>query len=352
MTIRRLGGVLAAIAVAVTVPAAVAAPISTQVRVEGAAKTVLPETPITLSGKAGATSTVRDTLDTDRVTVPATSATAQLGRASSLFGVPLGFSVDPTFGSFVQRIGADTGTATAFWLFKVDHTAPPVGADAQTLVNGDSVLWYFTSNFNAGELDLTLDRSSVRRGGTFDATVTSFDGNGVATPAAGARITYAGQVRSTGTGGAATLNATRLGARLVGATRSGDVRSPKRAVCVYLDAPVPCSLIEVPSTTLRTKALSTFSGLAVGGTRVDIAIAKRTGATCRFLTRSGALAAARSCASPSFLRTGVSGGHWTYHAPRALAKGSYKVWTRALTPGGSRETLNVPGTNVNVFTVA
>jgi hypothetical protein len=132
-----------------------AAPTTATVRVEGSASTVFEERSLT----------------TDTVEVPVgecsgAGATRQVPGATAL-GIlddaskSSGFSYDnASFGPgpgdlFVCAIGADKGTATEFWLYKVNNVAPDVGGGNYTLSPGDRVLWYFTSNFAARTLDLS-----------------------------------------------------------------------------------------------------------------------------------------------------------------------------------------------------
>jgi hypothetical protein len=50
-----------------------------------------------------------------------------------------------SFGPYVDQIGRYPGTANTGWVFKVNNVSPPVGADAVTLKDGDSVLWYYAT---------------------------------------------------------------------------------------------------------------------------------------------------------------------------------------------------------------
>ena len=88
---------------------------------------------------AGATVVVNDSTDADTITVPATSATAQLATATKTAGIPLGFSIF-TFppsppSSFITRIGGETSPPTLdpAFLVKVNNVTASVGADAHIL---------------------------------------------------------------------------------------------------------------------------------------------------------------------------------------------------------------------------
>ena len=48
-----------------------------------------------------------------------------------------------SFGRYVDEIGRYAASGDAGWVFKVNGMSPPVGADAVTLHDGDTVLWYW-----------------------------------------------------------------------------------------------------------------------------------------------------------------------------------------------------------------
>jgi hypothetical protein len=80
----------------------------------------------------------------DPVTVSAATPFGALERASrrgELFYATLTFS----FGSYVNQIGRNAGTATTGWVYKVNGISPPVGATDYTLRRGDRVLWYYAT---------------------------------------------------------------------------------------------------------------------------------------------------------------------------------------------------------------
>jgi len=78
---------------------------------------------------------------------------------------------------------------------------------------------------------------------------------------------------------------------------------------------------------------------------VDVAVAKRAGRRCRWLSRSGRLSRrATSCGSPAFVRRGRLGRlragkvPWTARvAARSLSRGTYVVVARATDTGGAVE---------------
>jgi hypothetical protein len=68
--------------------------------------------------------------------------------------------------------------------------------------------------------------------------------------------------------------------------------------------------------------------------RVELAISRRSGKRCRFVTGSGRLGSARACSRALFLRAkGTT--RWTLTVARRLPRGSYKVLVRARDAAGN-----------------
>lgn len=236
LTLRRAAG---AVALACTIPtAALAAPATATLRVEGADTTLIPEL-----RQPSDTTLVADRLGPVR-TVEGPTALGQLIRAGVRRDVSVRTSFSTAFGPdplvAVERIGPDDQgenfEGPAFWVFKVNHASAPVAANQQVLKDGDEVLWYFTSNFSAAELDVTVPRANLRTGRTFTVTVRAWDSEGVASPAAGAVVRYGtvektagadGRVRFTARTGPRDIRATRTDA----ATGAADIRSATEEVC-------------------------------------------------------------------------------------------------------------------------
>ena len=81
------------------------------------------------------------------------SAFWQLYRATSSTGLGLGFEYFPAFSAvLVQRIGTDVNAGTSGWQYRVNRTAPAVGAGDRALAQGDRVLWYYGGADGAREL--------------------------------------------------------------------------------------------------------------------------------------------------------------------------------------------------------
>jgi hypothetical protein len=390
----------AACACCLAVPAVLAAaPVPTTIRVEGASATILPETAVTLDDTAGATVTVRDTLDTDTITVPATSATAQLGAATAAAGLPLGLQIFSGLGSFATQIGPDaqpSGTftpgVTPTWRLKVGHKASDLGQDAALLAAGSTVLWSFGPDFDERELDLAVSADRVGAGGRFDVSVVSYDNAGTPVPAAGAEVHYGDQAAIADDAGRVSFSATGEGVKLVTATRAGEVRSPARTVCSFAANPAVCNLPPAPQPGAPAAAAPTTSAptATVTGTqtadttpagsrigyplagrrylvvravrgqsgpdrsdvaRVEVAVAQRVGTQCRFRGPGGRFGAPTACARQRYVPARSAGGNWLLPLGRGLRPGLYRVWSRATDGAGNRESVGIAGVNTLQFRV-
>jgi hypothetical protein len=128
-----------------------------------------------------------------------------------------------SFGGYVDQIARYGAVADAGWVFKVNGKSPPVGADAVSLKEGDSVLWYWATFGDAGgPKTLVLERA--RGKGCY--RVYTEDDNGVRGAAAGA-VLHVGRTRTVRTQGATQAAVGCVGKHrgLVRATLSGAIRS-------------------------------------------------------------------------------------------------------------------------------
>lgn len=212
----------------------------TTIRVEGGADTLISETTVAVDP---APVTVADAFDADAVTLPGTRATAQLGRAASAAGVPLGLQVF-SFGTLVQQIGSDASPSSGspFWRLKVNDATTQVGSDELTLGAGDRVTWAFLTDFATPELDLRLSRTAAPAGARVTARVTSFANDGTGTPAAGALVRYGARSATTGADGLASFVADGVGTAPVSAVLGGAVRSEVRRLCTFTTDPAACGV--------------------------------------------------------------------------------------------------------------
>jgi hypothetical protein len=172
------------------------------------------------------------------VTVQGPTALGIVASGGSVFAPvrPLRVSDKFSFGLFVCGIGAFTGDANAFWLYKVDHVSPEVGAEQFALKGGEQVLWYFSDtarNVNTGdELELVLVAPvRARRREGFNVTVYAYDSAGKRTPAANARV-FGASAQPTDASGKTTIVPTGEGGLRLRAVRGPDVPSAPVRVCV------------------------------------------------------------------------------------------------------------------------
>ena len=149
---------------------------------------------------------------------------------------PVGVSDKFSFGQFVCGIGSFTGSDSAFWLYKVNHVSPEVGADQYPVKNGDKVLWYFqdtAAGRNGGdELAIEGLPARITAGSPFPVSVVTYSFNGVRSPAPDATIYVTGQDPTvTGPNGLATITLTHAGLAAFRAGRGTDIPSPVTKVC-------------------------------------------------------------------------------------------------------------------------
>jgi hypothetical protein len=190
------------VAALVVIPSAAA--VRVHVRVEGKTHTIF-----------GATSPVVD------VKANALDALETASNAGEFY-----YHLQPTqFGPYVDQIARYAASGQAGWVFKVNGQSPPVGADAVSLKDGDTVLWYWAVFGSAGgPKTLVLERAGGQKGGCY--RVWAEDDNGVRTAPVGA-VLRVGRTRIVETQGATGAVAACVGKHrgLVRATLAGAVRS-------------------------------------------------------------------------------------------------------------------------------
>jgi hypothetical protein len=129
-----------------------------------------------------------------------------------------------SFGPYVDQIARYAGTGQTGWVFKVNGQSPPVGADAVTLKDGDTVLWYWAQfGVAGGPKTLVLERAGTQKN---CYRVFAEDDGGARTAALGAAL-HVGRARTVKTQGATQAAVGCVGKHrgLVRATLSGAVRS-------------------------------------------------------------------------------------------------------------------------------
>jgi hypothetical protein len=127
---------------------------------------------------------------------------------------------------------------------------------------------------------------------------------------------------------------------------------PRRAGCVDRTAPVSrftgrTAVVRRAGRRLTVRGTSSDRGCGAKRRgrvrRVSIAVARRTGSTCRYLHADGRFAARPTgCARPTYLatrgfRTAAFTGTWSFTTKHPLPRGRYDVWIRATDTRGNVE---------------
>jgi hypothetical protein len=148
------------------------------------------------------------------------------------------------FGPFVCGVGSFPATDSAFWLYKVDHVAPEVGAD-QFPIDGsqEQVLWYLTdtaTGTNTGnELFLSIGDNVVEAGSPTEVMVLEYDATGQSTPASGVRIIGGGDVMTDATG-TAIVTFDAAGREFIRGVRGNDIPTDGTRLCVWEENESEC----------------------------------------------------------------------------------------------------------------
>lgn len=188
---------VAVLAALLLVPSAFAARV--HVRVEGKTQTIFGATEPTLNVKANAL----DALE-----------------SASLAGEFFYHVTTTAFGPYVDQIGRYPADASSGWVFKVNGISPPVGANAVTLKDGDTVLWYWAAfSGPTGPLTLEVETSIVKGKRCFFATGRNDAGH--ASRVRNVTFVLNGRRRASGTG----VVCTTAGRYAVRVTKPGAVRS-------------------------------------------------------------------------------------------------------------------------------
>ena len=190
---------LALLLVVCFVVPAVASAATVKVRVEGKTRTLF-----------GAT----------EVTVTASNALDAIEQASIL-GELYYHVTQTSFGPYVDQVGRYGGSASSGWVFKVDNTSPPVGADKVQLKDNDSVLWYY-ADFGPTGGPPTLEVKAATKKGCY--TATAYDDNGKTVVPSGLTWHVCSKLTVNAMPGAAFCPKPHKGL-LVRATATGAVRS-------------------------------------------------------------------------------------------------------------------------------
>ena len=222
--------------VAVVVPSTAAAAEQADLRVEGAGRPLGAATYLTDTARIKTTSNAGCKGSGDVKTVQGPSAIGLLwsGAAVTKQLRPLAVSDEFDFGLLVCGISSFVGGDTAYWLYKVDHKTPEVGADQFPLSGGEQVLWYFsdtTTSVNTGD-ELALQAPvKAKPNGTVAVRVWSYDSAGKRTPVPGA-VVQGEDEATTDAQGRATLATPDRGTLRLRAEHGADIPSQTESVCI------------------------------------------------------------------------------------------------------------------------
>jgi hypothetical protein len=257
------GGLPLALAVlAAGAPAAVAAPVSVNLRAEGSTRTLY-DGPVTTDGHDVTTQTGgTHKCDGTNGVPPANptagpSATAALDDGARLGGFDFDGGYNTGFDDFlIDRIGSDSGTANEFWGVYVNSIASQVGGCQQRVNQGDEVLWAYSA-FGAPLLHLA-GPGSAQTGQGVSVRVTNETGAAEPGASVGGALSAAD--------GTATLSFADAGIYRLKADRAGAVRSNTVVLCVDPPGADPCSSTDKTPPTVSPR-LPGRRGLASEGGR-------------------------------------------------------------------------------------
>ena len=234
---RRLAMSACAAALLAAAPAA-AVPVVSDLRVE-AGGTVLTSSSYITDTNSFPTDTTRPACGGtgQPKTVAGPTALGLLGSAGEIDGDlrPVRVSDKFSFGLLLCGVGQFLATDSAFWLYKVNHVAPEVGAEASKLTGGEDVLFFLQDTAlkrNTGD-ELVVDAPARARPGEVQVTVSAYAFNGARKPAAGARVFLGGSSATADATGRARIAASESGYLRAG--RGGDIPSAPVRICVAAD---------------------------------------------------------------------------------------------------------------------
>jgi hypothetical protein len=229
---------VALIIAAVAAPAAGAAPVSVNLRVEGASSTIF-DGPVTTDGHAITTASsggAHPCDGTNAGTFPAAipTATGALDDGARVNGFGWDATWDGSFEDFlVSRVGPDAANTTQFWGLVVNFQFSQTGGCTTRVTNGDEVLWVFDA-FSKTHVLRLAGPATATTGVPLSVRVT--DGQD-GSAAAGA--TVSGQ--TTAADGRASLSFANPGVYKLKAERSDSVRSNAITLCVDRPGADPCT---------------------------------------------------------------------------------------------------------------
>jgi hypothetical protein len=343
--------VAAVVAVAVLPGAAVAAPVTVNVRIEGASSTIF-EGPVTTDGKTLTKDATGphpcDGTNGGANPTPGPTMTSALDDAA----LQHGFTWDGTWFSFgdfgINRIGPDAANANQFWGYALNFVPSQVGGCQQQVHAGDDVLFAYDFFSKAHLLRLT-GPASAAPGQPF--TVHVVDGQTNA-PVADASVGGA----STNAAGDATVTLTAVGDNALKASKADSVRSNAVHVSVVPPGTKPPSGVPSPKTD-KTAPVASIAGIRshqrfprghgprrLAGTATDssglrdieLRLTRRRGGRCYAFSDRRARFVRASCgiAHAAAFSVGANAS-WSYLLPARLGPGDYVLAVTATDAAGN-----------------
>ncbi len=356
--------VIAAIAATLAMSgAAAAAPVTVDLRVEGATQTIY-EGPVTTDGKS-IDGHPCDGTNLGANPNPGPTMTSALDDASASGA----FTWDRTwFAGFedfgVDRIGPDATDLVNFhfWGYALNLTATSIGGCQQQVGSGDDVLFGFDF-FSKAHL-LKLEGPGVALvGGQIAVKVTDGqDGSAVS----GASV---GGV-NTGADGTATLSLNQSGTFRLKATRADSLRSNALDVCVHVEGDGLCNLPAKVAARDSSAPIGRISGLRNGGkyrrgrrllrgtvadngsgvANVKLSLRRHRRGKCSWWSRTSERFSGKDCRRKVFFSIGDK-ANWSYQLAQSLRPARYVLDVKARDRAGNVDSTPVRGRNRVVFRV-
>jgi uncharacterized protein DUF4430 len=370
--LHRLAGLaLAVLALLVPASVAAAAPVTVNLRVEGATTTLF-EGPVTTDAKAALatpSSGGPHPCDVGENTSPPSairSATPTTALADS--GLPWDAAFSTAFGNeFLVSQIAGEGSQTSFWQVNINGQETPVGGCQIAVNQGDNVVWAL-DGFGRALLALS-GPATATTGVPFAVTVIdSRTGNAVAGATVGGATTDAAGNASVTVAGA---GAQRLKAEAPGAIRSnalvvsvaapGQTAVPAANVAgIAIDRTAPRARLLSPRnghTYRRTKFSPRLIRVAVaesgsGVRTVKLRLTRRVGNRCFSFSGKRERFIGTKCGSGAgFFFTVSDRSDFSYLLPERLSRGHYVLDVEAIDRSFNRDTVGDRGRNRSVFDV-
>jgi hypothetical protein len=231
-----LAAVLAASVALVAAAPVVAAPVTVNLRIEGATKTHF-EAPVTTDVKTVRGELCDGTQDPSNTT-PAPTMQGALDDASLTGAFTWEGAWDPGYQDFFVTKINDEDTPSDFsqsWALLQNWKYTPGGGCHMQVHQGDELLFAFT-DYVKQFLQLTGAPTRAATGESFQVMVNRQDGNGTSVPEAGASVAGA----TTDATGHGTVSFADAGTHTFKATSANTIRSNAATVCVYVPGSGDC----------------------------------------------------------------------------------------------------------------